>query len=106
MKCRSEYIPFSNINDNQFDIAISKGVNYYTDFDLHTNLGASLQSIPDKIEIVVHNTEKASNDIEDGGTSDKDCESIEINPVSCKYYTVDDFVKLKPSSINNSQFFI
>ena len=82
MKCTSEYIPSSNINDNQFDIAISKGVNYHTDFYLHTSLMPSQQSILDKIEIVFHNTGTTSNDIEGSGTSDKDCDSIEINPVS------------------------
>ena len=56
INCICEYIPFSNLNDNQFDIAVSKGVNYLADFNLQTSLTPSQQSILDKIEVTVHDT--------------------------------------------------
>ena len=89
INCRSEYIPFCNLNDNQFDIAVSKGVNYLADFNLQTSLTPSQQSILDRIEIAVQ-------DQEDNDDSDND--DMDINPVTCKYYSINEFIKLKPQS--------
>ena len=91
INCICEYIPFSNLNDNQFDIAVSKGVNYLSDFNLQTSLTPSQQSILDKIEVAVNDTAPDHGD--DDNSDDND--DLDINPVTCKYYSIDDFIKLK-----------
>ena len=37
LKCMEDLIPFSSLNDNQFNIAVKQGVNYALDTDLLYN---------------------------------------------------------------------
>ena len=34
LKCSEEYLPFSLLNNNQFDISVKKGINYLTETDI------------------------------------------------------------------------
>ena len=87
IKCRSEYTTFTHLDGNQFDIAVKKGVNYLT--DLQTRLTLGQQTILNKIQVSVHNTQNS--EVDEGS----DIDDVDINPVT---YSIDDFIKLKPDS--------
>ena len=92
INCRAEFTPFASLDDNKFDIAVTKGVNYLTDFDLKVNPSTSNESIFNNIDFAVQNIDLSSTE------EDQDDDESEFHPISCKYYSVDEFIALKANS--------
>ena len=49
LNCKSKYIPFSTLDNNQFDIAVNRGINYVHDSNLRVDPSFSSQQIIDRI---------------------------------------------------------
>ena len=97
IKCSAENIPFSTLNDNQFEICVKKGINHVIDEDFSLKPNASEQHLFDKLNNVVNNN--AFN------ISDDDSEQHNDTTVDCNYYSVDDFVSAKFSSSKTFSIF-
>ena len=83
LKCMEDLIPFSSLNDNQFNIAVKQGVNYALDTDLLYNPIEMDKKLFDRINHAV-------------SLSQHDDIDEEINTfIDCKYYGVEDFQNLK-----------
>ena len=86
LKCMENLIPFTSLNDNQFNIAVKQGVNYTLETDLLYNPIEMDKKLFDRINHAV-------------SLGQHDDEDDEINTfIDCKYYGVEDFQNLKVKS--------
>ena len=87
--CFSENIPFSNLNNNLFSIAVEKGVNFLVDTDVRLAPSADEQHFFDKINRAISNNAFDTNAADD---SEGDDDEPSIN---CKYYDINEFLSSK-----------
>ena len=84
--CLAENIPFSQLSDRNFDIAVIKGINYLideTDNNLHFLNNAQLETIK-KFQASLKNKRSLDNDDDDA-----------IQPIDCNYYSTNEFLEAK-----------
>ena len=84
LKCMENLIPFSTLNDNQFNIAVKQGVNYILETGIKYTSIEMDKKLFDRINHAV-------------STDQNDDDEIDTY-IDCKYYGVEDFNKLKIKS--------
>ena len=84
LKCMENFIPFSTLNDNQFNIAVKQGVNYTLETGIKYN----------PVEMDKKLFERINHAISIGQNDDNGDDEIDTY-IDCKYYGVEDFQKLK-----------
>ena len=91
IKCSAENIPFSSLNDNQFENCVKKGINHFLDADVNFNPSTYEQRIFDKLNNAINNN---AFDLSEEDNDDNNDITIE-----CNYYSVDEFnlAKFNPS---------
>ena len=89
--CLTNFIPFSSLDNNQFNLCVRLGVNYVTnDFNINYAPRIRDQKLFIEVNKQVYN---AIHNISDN-LDEEDNEDVEIN-MNCKYYGTEDFLKAK-----------
>ena len=91
LKCMEDFIPFSTLNDNQFNIAVKQGVNYILETSIKYTPIEMDKKLFDRINHAV-------------STDQNDDDEIDTY-IDCKYYGVEDFQKLKIKSEKSFSIF-
>ena len=92
IKCTADNIPFSTLNDNQFEIAVKKGVNYPLEIDVRYAPTAAEQRFFNKLNNAINNhTFELNEDCMDGDDEN-------MYPINCNYYSIDEFESKKFNS--------
>ena len=90
IKCMENHVPFSKLDNNQFNISVKQGVNYLIETDVNYLPSERNQRLFDKInKAIFNNTHNIDADEEDN--------DIETN-TNCKYYGVEEFTTAKFNS--------
>ena len=84
LKCIENSIPFSSLNDNQFNIAVNQGVNYLVETNLQYH----------SIEMDKKLFEQINKAVSIQSDENEDEDDIETY-MDCKYYGIDDFKNKK-----------
>jgi len=87
-------IPFSSINNNQFEIVNKKGVNYLSDNDIRFNPTETQKKYCNQIQNIINQHAFELND--DDSEFDDECS------IDCRYYTIDEFESKK---FNTDKYF-
>ena len=103
ISCLVEHIPFSTLDNNQFNLYVKLGVNYITN-DLNIHYAPRVRDQKLFIEVnktmynSIYNINSGINDDDgDGGDddgTDDDDDDVKVN-MNCKYYGTEDFSKAK-----------
>ena len=91
LSCLEKYIPFSSLDNNQFNLCVRLGVNFITN-EFNINYAPRIRDQKLFIEVnksMYNSIHNISNDLDDDEDDD-----VEIN-MNCKYYGTDDFIKAK-----------
>ena len=85
LNCLTNNIPFSNLDNNQFNLCVKLGVNYITnDFNINYAPRIRDQKLFIEVNKSIYNTiSNISNDIDDDGDSEGVEDNMEIN-MNCK----------------------
>ena len=84
----SDFVPFSNLNDNQFDVLLEKGVNFHNEDTIDLAPKGNQKILFDQLNKAIQNSLTELNNSDDNG--DTDAPSLD-----CQYYSTDDFSKQK-----------
>ena len=84
LKCIENSIPFSTLNDNQFNIAVKQGVNYILETGIKYTPIEMDKKLFERINHAIHADQNDDDEID--------------TYIDCKYYGVEDFQKLKVKS--------
>ena len=96
IKCIINYIPFSKLDNNQFNISIKQGVNYIEEVELISIPNERDQRLYNRINRVMYNNIHNIND------HNIDDENEPENNMNCKYYSIDEF---KGAKLNSDKTF-
>ena len=88
LNCTADSTPFSTLNDNQFEIAVKKGVNFPSDTVIRPAPSAAEQQLFNKLNNAINTHAFELND----ESVDKDEDENECS-INCNYYSVDEFEK-------------
>ena len=85
LNCIEDIIPFSKLNDNEFDISVKKGINLLLNPNTNFKYSPSptQQAMYDKLNILIN--QSTSNDSEENSN----------DYLNCNYYNIDEFNKEK-----------
>ena len=90
IRCTDECFPFAKINNTQFKIAVTNGINYSELAENKLELSSHQQSIVDA-------NKKSANFFEEDDESD-DPENTNLLNINCEYYNIDEF---RAKKLNN-----
>ena len=88
LPCKSDIVPFTDLNNNQFDVLLDKGINYHDDENINFAPSGDQKILFEQLNIAIK-----SSMIEIESNSDHD--SIEAPTLDCRYYNIDEFRKEK-----------
>ena len=85
--CTAENIPFSTLNNNQFNVAVIKGINNILETEVQFSRSPTEQQIFDKINNAIN-----SNAFDLNENAEDDC------TINCNYYSIEEFLSAKFNS--------
>ena len=94
INCLADVVPFTTMNNNQFNLAVTKGINFLCDADVNFSPSATEQQFFDRLN---HAININAFDINNDDAQDND----DLSTIDCKYYDVEGFdsLKLNPDKV-------
>ena len=105
MKCISDILPFSSLNDVQYKMAITKGILNTQDTNLNISLTPFQQKLCNELNTMINNNAFDLNCSEDDNDEDIDDENQVLPTINCNYFTSDEFLSKKFISSKNFSIF-
>ena len=96
INCLLDHIPFSALDNNQFNLYVKLGVNYITnEFNIHYAPRVRDQKLFIEVNKTMYNSiYNIDNDIINNNNENDDEDDVKVN-MNCKYYGTEDFSKAK-----------
>ena len=86
LPCTSTMYPFTNLNDNHFDILVKKGVNFKDDDVINLAITGNQKILFDQLNKAIQSNLPEL---------DPSLDDTDITPLNCQYYSTDDFLSKK-----------